>query len=601
MATTATTTTYQYPYPLGGDSLSNVATRIKELADRSETITAQIIAGNITLAPGTIYNANIAATAGIAYSKLALTGAILNTDLAGSISPSKITGTAITAADTGTVTGTIIASNVALGGNPTTTTVTGTTDNTTKIATTGFVQQVATALAVGSIPDGSLTNVKINSAAAIAYSKLNLATSILNADVSASAAIAYSKLNLATSIVNADVSASAAIVSSKLDLTGYTGHTVVANTSARPASPIAGQMIYQTDSDELLKYVTDLDGIARWMIADHDFRRNMVINGAFDVWQRGTSFNPVSATSTTGLNYGADRWQFLQATSNPGTFSQQAITSTDPAGYNYYLRVQRTAAQTFTTAYTVQTSFESRNIQAVRGRFVTLSFWARAGANYSNATSYLVSNIVTGTGTDNTTGNFTGNTVNTTTNNVLTTSWKRFVVTTSAALATTITQLGVSFVFTPVGTAGTNDYFDITGVQLEVGSAPSDFEFRDAGEELRRCQRYYYQMGPWSPADYQTFGVGFIIAPSSARTQTSFPVSMRTAPTDIRQTGTAANYAVSNLNTLTACTSVPAFLRATTDGATTSFSTLGTMTAGQGCLGINNITSTAYLGWSAEL
>ena len=103
MATTATTTTYQYPYPLGGDSLSNVATRIKELADRSETVTAQIVSGNITLAPGTIYNASIAATAAISYSKLNLTNAILSADLAGSIAPSKITGTAITAAVVGVI------------------------------------------------------------------------------------------------------------------------------------------------------------------------------------------------------------------------------------------------------------------------------------------------------------------------------------------------------------------------------------------------------------------------------------------------------------------------------------------------------------------
>ena len=63
---------------------------------------------------------------------------------------------------------------------------------------------------------GTLVNANINASAAIAYSKLNLATSIVNADVSGSAAIAYSKLNLATSIVNADVSGSAAIDGSKL-------------------------------------------------------------------------------------------------------------------------------------------------------------------------------------------------------------------------------------------------------------------------------------------------------------------------------------------------------------------------------------------------
>jgi hypothetical protein len=63
---------------------------------------------------------------------------------------------------------------------------------------------------------GAIANANIDSAAAIAYSKLNLATSIVNADINASAAIAYSKLNLATSIVNSDVSAAAAIALSKL-------------------------------------------------------------------------------------------------------------------------------------------------------------------------------------------------------------------------------------------------------------------------------------------------------------------------------------------------------------------------------------------------
>lgn len=370
--------------------------------------------------------------------------------------------------------------------------------------------------------------------------------------------------------------------------------------ATRPASPSVGNMFYQTDTDELIKYVTDLDGQNRWMAADHDYRRSFVINGGFDVWQRGTSFNPTSATSTTGANYGADRWQFLQATSNASGFTRQAIASTDPAGYNYYLRVQRANTATFTTAFTVQTSFESLNIEVIRGKYVTLSFWARAGANYSAASSYLVSNIVTGTGTDNTVGNFTTNTVNTTTNNVLTTSWKRFVITTSAALATTITQLGISFVFTPVGTAGAADYFDITGVQLEAGTVPSDFEPRDYGEELRRCQRYYYRQGPYASGT-QRFGSGFLASTTQAYVHTAFPVTMRSAPTALEQSGTASNYGIANLATTTACTSVPAFVNATTDFATSLFVSTTAMTAGQGCQGSNNSSTTAYLGWSAEL
>lgn len=65
---------------------------------------------------------------------------------------------------------------------------------------------------------GDVVNADINASAAIAYSKLNLATSIVNADISNSAAISYSKLNLGTSIVNADISGSAAIDYSKLNL-----------------------------------------------------------------------------------------------------------------------------------------------------------------------------------------------------------------------------------------------------------------------------------------------------------------------------------------------------------------------------------------------
>lgn len=62
-----------------------------------------------------------------------------------------------------------------------------------------------------------VTNAYVDAAAAIAYSKLNLGTSIVNADINAAAAIAYSKLNLSTSIVNADINASAAIAGTKVD------------------------------------------------------------------------------------------------------------------------------------------------------------------------------------------------------------------------------------------------------------------------------------------------------------------------------------------------------------------------------------------------
>jgi hypothetical protein len=68
------------------------------------------------------------------------------------------------------------------------------------------------------IANGTLTNTQISASAAIAYSKLNLASSIVNGDVSNSAAIGYSKLALSNSIVNADVATGANIAYSKLNL-----------------------------------------------------------------------------------------------------------------------------------------------------------------------------------------------------------------------------------------------------------------------------------------------------------------------------------------------------------------------------------------------
>lgn len=67
------------------------------------------------------------------------------------------------------------------------------------------------------LDSGAVLDVHVNASAAIAYSKLALADSIVNADINSAAAIAYSKLNLTGSIVNADVDAAAAIVGTKID------------------------------------------------------------------------------------------------------------------------------------------------------------------------------------------------------------------------------------------------------------------------------------------------------------------------------------------------------------------------------------------------
>lgn len=89
------------------------------------------------------------------------------------------------------------------------------------------------------IKSNVITNSMVNSAAAIAYSKLNLSASIVNADIATAAAIAYSKLALSNSIVNADINTAAAIAYSKLNLASSIVNADVSATAAIAYSKLA--------------------------------------------------------------------------------------------------------------------------------------------------------------------------------------------------------------------------------------------------------------------------------------------------------------------------------------------------------------------------
>jgi hypothetical protein len=122
-----------------------------------------------------------------------------------------------------------------------------------------------------------------------------------------------------------------------------------------------------------------------------------------------------------------------------------------------------------------------------------MSFYARKGANYSMASSNILSQLSTGTGTDQsyiTTG-YTGEVALIQQNSTLTTTWQRFTYT--ATVASNVTEMSMQWRFTPVGTAGAADYFEITGVQLDVGSVALPFRTYAATiqGELAACQRYY--------------------------------------------------------------------------------------------------------------
>ena len=211
--------------------------------------------------------------------------------------------------------------------------------------------------------------------------------------------------------------------------------------------------------------------------------KNFIINGGMDIWQRGTSF-----ALTNTVPYTADRWCVQPGANSVWTASQVASGLT---GFKYAQRFQRTSGSTSTANLNIGSTIETLNSLPLAGQTVILSFWARAGANLINTPGSIISY---GTGTDQNLVTTAFTAVSSSYSNTYTTSWQRFSQT--VAIPSNATQVGVQFYTNgESGTAGANDYFDITGVQLEIGSTATAFS-RAGGNywaEYQLCLAYYEQ------------------------------------------------------------------------------------------------------------
>ena len=182
--------------------------------------------------------------------------------------------------------------------------------------------------------------------------------------------------------------------------------------------------------------------------------RNLIINGAMQVWQRGTSFT-VGGSDT----YTADRW-----TSRDGDVSQ----STDvPANQGFKYSLFYDNGGTRSTINLRQKIEDGKAL--LSNREVTLSFWVKSSASTTIKVDW--------TDTNNTSVS-------------VTTSWKRYEISYPAE------AINSGNIFSGSAWIDFNfegDYPDIhiTGVQLEVGDTATPFEHHSYGDTLARCQRYY--------------------------------------------------------------------------------------------------------------
>jgi hypothetical protein len=235
-------------------------------------------------------------------------------------------------------------------------------------------------------------------------------------------------------------------------------------------------------------------------------RRNALINGQMQCWQRGTAFSGIA----NGLTYTADRWvAFVAAGAAQAQVNQDTSV---PEGFRYSLEFGRASGETDEVFQYVCQLLETQDSLQFANKKVTFSFYAKAGANFSAASSLITVKVSTGTGTDESSATFsggpaagfTGNAVIVNATQAITTTWTRYTFT--GTVSASATQIAVAIGYDPVGTAGADDNFYITGCQLEEGSQATPFEHRSFGEEFDLCLRYYEKSSAYGEAEDSTAG-----------------------------------------------------------------------------------------------
>ena len=260
--------------------------------------------------------------------------------------------------------------------------------------------------------------------------------------------------------------------------------------------------------------------------------RNKVINGNFDIWQRGTS--------QTSSGYGSvDRWQNYHSGSTK-TASQQAFTvgQTDvPGNPKYYLR--NVVSSVVGSGNRVIVNQKIEGVSTLAGQTATLSFWAKADSNKSIATEFTQ---YFGSGGSPSSGL---SSIGVTTHN-LTTSWQKFTATVSIPSISGKTigsdgndrldclfwlDAGSNFDSRTNSLGQQSGTFDIAQVQVEEGPVATPFEQRPIGMELSLCKRYFQTTrGIDRSAMVGTTGIVPNVTNTAYRIGYELPVTMRATP-----------------------------------------------------------------------
>jgi len=364
--------------------------------------------------------------------------------------------------------------------------------------------------------------------------------------------------------------------------------------------------------------VAQVNGSDVWSASSTFGFKNRIINGAMMIDQRNAGASV--ANDAADLKFAVDRTNIYGTVSSKFTGQQ---SSTAPAGFVNSLLCTSSSAYSVGAAesFWVQQRIEGLNVAdlgwgTASAATVTLSFWVRSsltgtfGGSFQNSASnrsYPFTYTISAANTwEQKTITVAGDTSGTwlTTNGVgIKVTWGLGAGSTVSGTAGAWAGANYTSATGATSVVGTNGAtFYITGVQLERGSTATSFDYRPYGTELALCQRYYYKVVTAGAAAEVLAPNGFADSTTTAFCWTQFPVSMRTAPTALEQTGTAANYQVRYTGGSSAtCSSVPTFNSASVWGARSVFTVASGLTGGQAVALQTAATANIYLAWSAEL
>jgi hypothetical protein len=320
--------------------------------------------------------------------------------------------------------------------------------------------------------------------------------------------------------------------------------------TSKPTSPFDGQVIYMTDVDQTAVW----DGTQWTVLAPISSGRNVVINGAMQVAQRGTS----QASITSSNYFTADRW--LYEPNSMGTWTE-SVENDAPAGSGFRksLKLLCTTADASPAAgdfILFDQRLEGQNLQqflkgTASAKQFSLTFWVKSNAtgtynvellDNDNTRVVTAAYTVDASGTwekktitfpADTTGAFDNDNASS-----LQLSWwlgagSTFTSGTRGTVWATPVSANRAVGQTNVASA-TNNYWQVTGVQLEAGAVATPFEFEDTQVTLAKCLRYFNRAIDFSADNGGAAGIHIImVAQNFASTggygALTYPI-MRTRP-----------------------------------------------------------------------